>query len=94
MAAGLQLQPPTVGDGRGAVAAAGGHIGQAGEGIEGSNGASRLADRGGHGPHLFPELAEQLIFPLAGPGPQLEDAALPLLEIRGCLLYTSPSPRD
>ena len=83
MAAGLQLQPPAVGDGWCAVATAGGHIGQAGEGIEGSNGAGRLADRGGHGPHLLAQLAEQLVFPLAGPGPQLEDAALPLLEIRG-----------
>ena len=83
MAAGFQLQHAVFGDGGGAVTTAGGHIGQAGESIEGRDGASRLADRAGHGPHLFTQFAEQLVFPLASPGPQLEDAALSLLEIRG-----------
>ena len=68
---------------RGAVAAGGGGIGQAGEGIQAGNGPGGLPDWGGHGSHLFPQPAEQFVLALIGPGPQLEDRALPLLEIGG-----------
>ena len=81
--AGLQLQDAAVGDGGSAVAPCGSDIGQARERIQRSDGASCLTDRSGHGADLLTQLAKQLIFPLAGACPQLEDAAFPLFEIRG-----------
>ena len=60
-----------------------GGVGQGRQGIQAGDGAGGFSNRGGHGPHLFAQLAEQFVFALASPSTQLEDAAFPLLEFGG-----------
>ena len=82
MAAGLKAQLPAFHQFRPAIAAGGGHLGQGGEGIEFGHESGGGADRGGLQPHPGPQVGEQLVFPLGGPSPQLQDLPLPSFESR------------
>ena len=84
----LDLQQPglraiRVGDLGPAVAGGGSQLRQGGQGIELGHPPCRRPDRPGLGAHLLTQRAEQVVFPLAGPGLQLQDAPFAALELRG-----------
>ena len=64
-------------------------------------GESRLAKLGGHARPIFGEKVESPVGPAAGPNTQLAQNIIAayvtgarFFELKTCLLYTSPSPRD
>jgi hypothetical protein len=83
MATGLDQQLAPVTQLRPTPAARGGHLRQRGQRVELSHQPGGGAHPARLGTHLLAQGAEQLQLPLAGPGAQLQDPTLALLELGG-----------
>ena len=80
MAAGIDPQLAPVAEFGPAVTTGGRHLGQGGEGIEFGHQPGGAADRSGLQAHPAAQGREEVVLALGGPGPQLQDPALPPLE--------------
>ena len=83
VAARLNHQLAAVRDLWAAVAPGGGHIGEGGHRIQLGHQPGGHPNRGCPGSHFRAQLAKQLVFPLGGPGLELQDLAFPGLELGG-----------